>query len=99
MAQVFGIEVPHPRQPQPAPQSPVRYLVLIDSAATGGRLARLLLQSREQVAELDAGAPEVRMMTRELAAERGAGGTEWDAALGGHSRTERATAEIYTLDL
>ena len=95
MTQTYGIEA------QPAPRSepqlpPVRYLVIIDSAAHGGRLARLYLGSREPVAEFDAGAAEVQLMLRDLAPGSGAGREEWDEALGQHSPAERAGALVYT---
>lgn len=99
MAQVFGIEAQAAPSASAEPQPPVRYVVLIDSAAAGGRVARLLLETYEQVAEFAAAAPEVQLMVRDLAARRGAAAAQWDVALGGHSRSEREGAEIYTLDL
>jgi hypothetical protein len=97
MAQTFGIEAqPSPRGEAQLP--PVRYMVLIDAAAQGGRVARLYLASRESVAEFDAGAPEVQMMLRDLAPTSSAEAPEWDAALGQHSAEERAGAEVYTLE-
>jgi hypothetical protein len=98
MSQTYGIEAP--RQPSgDDEQPPVRYVVLIRSASTDQRLARLFLQDRRQVAELDAGAPEVMMMTDSLAASRSADAAEWDLPLAGHSASERAEAEVYTLDV
>ncbi len=98
MSQTYGIEAP--RRPAPDDeQPPVRFLVLIHSASSAQRLARLFLQDRRQVAELDAGAPEVMMMTDSLAPSRSAWQAEWDLALAGHSAAERAEAEVYTLDL
>jgi hypothetical protein len=38
-------------------------------------------------------------MTQGLAAAHDAGSAEWDRALAGHSATERAAAEVYTLDV
>jgi hypothetical protein len=38
-------------------------------------------------------------MTRGLVPALGAAGPEWDRALDGHSNTERAAAEVYTLDV
>ena len=98
MSQTYGIEAPRPHSSDDE-QPPVRYVVLIHSASTEQRLARLFLQDRRQVAELDAGAPEVMMMTDGLAASRSAGADEWDLALAGHSAAERAEAEVYTLDI
>lgn len=97
MAQTYGIEAqPSPRGEAQLP--PVRYLVLIDAAAQGSRLARLYLASRESVAEFDAGAPEVLLMLRNQAPSSSAAAPEWDAALGQHSAEERAGAEVYTLE-
>lgn len=97
MAQTYGIEAAKPAHPADAP--PARFVVLIESASAGRRLAHVLLASREAVAEFDASAPEVLLMTQGLAAQRGAGGPEWDRALAGHARDERAAAEVYTLDV
>jgi hypothetical protein len=97
MAQTYGIESQPKRRGEPR-LPPVRYLVLIDSAAQGGRLARLYLASRKSVAEFDAGAPEVQMMLRDLAPSASADSPEWDGALGHHSAEERATAQVYTLE-
>lgn len=98
MSQTYGIEAPKPAPPGDE-QPPVRYVVLIPSASNAQRIARLFLQDRSLVAELDAGAPEVLLMTESLAPMRGASGPEWDLALGGHSAAERAEAEVYTLDV
>jgi hypothetical protein len=98
--QGFGMAVPAPHHDGPEDQQPpVRYVVLIDSAATDSRLARLYLASRVAVAEFDASAPEVSMMTAGLAHENAAAAEEWDAALAGHTAAERAAAEVYTLDV
>lgn len=98
MAQNYGMEAPRPHAHGPeAP--PARYVVLIESASAGRRLAHVLLASHEAVAEFDASAPEVLLMTEGLAAEQGAAGPEWDRALGGHSPQERAEAEVFTLDV
>ena len=90
----YGIESPgaHVRAPH---RKPVRYLIVIDSA--GSTVARLFLETREQVAEVDAGAEEVALMTRGLQPTRGATGSEWDPALQGHSTAERRAADVYTL--
>ncbi len=87
---------PAPRGAAPLP--PARYLVLIDSAAQGARLARLYLRSRQPVAEFDAGAAEVQLMLSELAPGCSATDADWDEALGQHSAEERAGAQVYTLE-
>lgn len=98
MSQQFGIEASHRAKDAPE-QPPVRYLVLIDNAATGARVARLFLASREEVAEFDGAAPEVLSMIDSLAATHSAMKPEWDGALGGHNPIERAAADVYTLDV
>lgn len=98
MGQTYGIEASTPAPGEPGPPA-ARWVVLIDSASSGRRLAHVLLQDRVPVAEFDASAPEVLLMTEGLAAEPGAEGAEWDAALAGHSAEERAAAEVYTLDV
>ncbi len=96
MNQGFGGE--SPRQHVQAPhRKTTRYLVVIDSG--GSAVARLFLDTREQVAEFDAGTEEVTQMTHGLAPVTGANGAEWDRALGGHSALERGAAAVYTLDL
>jgi hypothetical protein len=95
MDQAFGIESPG-QHAHTAHRKPTRYVVVIDSA--GSTIARLFLESREQIAEVDAGAEEVALMTRGLPSERSALGAEWDRALQGHSAAERRTADVYTLD-
>ena len=59
----------------------------------------LFLESREQVAEFDAGTEEVVSMTQGLQPAKGAAGPEWDRALDGHSAAERADADVFTLDV
>jgi hypothetical protein len=92
----FGIEshAEHPARPQ---RKPARCLVVIDSA--GSAVARLFVDTREQVAEFDASAEEVAVMTKGLVPVKGASGTDWDGALDGHSAAERAEADVYTLDI
>ena len=63
------------------------------------RVARLFLATREEVAEFDASAAEVLSMTHGLVPSIDATGHEWDLALAGHSLQERATAEVYTLQI
>ena len=96
MNQGYGIEAPgeHTHTPH---RKPARYLVVIDAA--GATIARLFLETREQVAEFDAGTEEVALMTRGLTPAPGALGREWDRALDGHSAAERGAADVYTLDI
>jgi hypothetical protein len=70
---------------------------LID--AEGGTIARLLRENRQQVDEFDASVPDVVQMIQGLVPVTGALGGEWDVALRGHSRSERAAAKIFTLNL
>jgi hypothetical protein len=88
------MESPRPHT-QALQRKPVRYLVVIDSG--GSMVARLFLDTLEMVAEMDAAVEEVSAMTAGLSPVMGALGTEWDAALAGHSLAERADAKIYTL--
>jgi hypothetical protein len=90
-----GTERPSAHEPADEDRA-AKYLVVIDSA--GGSVARLFLADREVVAEFDGAAEEVAMMTRELLAERGASGPEWNRALSGHSPAERSAALVFTLD-
>jgi hypothetical protein len=94
--QGFGIERPSAHV-QAATRPAARYLVLIEAA--GPVLALMFTAERELVANIDAGAEEVALMTRGLQAVQGASGSEWDRALAGHSADERAHAEVFTLDV
>lgn len=96
MNQGFGHELP-PRHAQQQHRQVSRYLVVIGSSA--GPVAKLFLDSREQVGEFDVGTEEVAVMTRNAAASTGASGPEWDRALSGHSAQERAAATVYALDV
>ena len=96
MNQGFGGESPRRHQQTPLRQA-ARYLVLID--AGGLAVARLFLETREQVAEFDASTEDTASMTSARVPVKGASGAEWDRALGGHSAAERAAAEVYTLDV
>ncbi len=96
MSQGFGGESPRPHV-HTAHRPPARYLILIDSG--GFSVARLFLASREQVAEFDASTEETALMTRGLTPAQDAGAPEWDEALRGHSSSERAGADVYTLDV
>lgn len=96
MSQGYGIE----SEPKPhggPHRQPARYLVLIDNAGT--MVARLFTESREEAGEFDAGSEEVALMTRGLSPRQDAGEPAWDDALEGHSRSERAAADVYTLDV
>jgi hypothetical protein len=93
----FGIERPPPHVHDTDARPAARYLVLIEAA--GPVLALMFTESREMVANIDAGAEEVALMTRGLQPVRGAAGPEWDRALAGHSADERAAAEVFTLDI
>jgi hypothetical protein len=62
-------------------------------------VARLFLESREQVAEFDAGTEEAAQMISGLVPANGADGPEWDRALQGHGMAERRAAAVYTLDV
>jgi hypothetical protein len=92
----YGIESPgeHVHTPH---RKPARYLVVIDGG--GSAVARLFVDTRELVAEFDAGAEEVALMTRGLQPAKGADGPQWDRALEGHSAKERGAADVYTLDV
>ena len=96
MSQDFGRERPRAHQ-QTSHRKPARYLVVIDSG--GFVVARLFLETRELVAEFDAGTEEAAQMMAGLVPTRGAEGPEWDRALEGHSAAERRAAEVYTLDV
>ena len=75
----------------------MRYVVVIESG--GSMIARLHLETRQQVAEIDAAVEEVSSMIKGVAPQVGAIGPEWDQALQGHSASERSAAKVYTLDL
>ncbi len=96
MSQGFGHEMPS-RHVQQDHRRVSRYLVVIASGA--GPVAKLFLDSREQVGEFDASTEEVAVMTRSASSSPGAGGAEWDKALSGHSAEERAAAMVYQLDV
>jgi hypothetical protein len=81
--------------PQAAHRKPARYLVVLDSG--GGMIARMFLDTRVMVAEMDAAVEELGSMTAGLTPVVGALGPEWDTALAGHSTEERAAAKVYTL--
>ena len=96
MSQGFGHELPS-RHNQQEHRQVSRYLIVISSSA--GPIARLFLDSREQVGEFDASTEEVAVMTRNASATTGATGPEWNKALAGHSAQERAAATVYQLDV
>ncbi len=94
MSQTYGIESAK-RQSEGLQRKPVRYVIIIDTG--GAAIARLFLETHQQVDEFDAGVPEVLQMIQGLVPAKGALGAEWDAALRGHSMAERAAAEVYAL--
>jgi len=96
MAQVFGNEVRR-QHSEAATRKATRYLIVIE--AGGPAVARLFVESREQVAEFDASTEEVTVMTQGLVPAIGADSPEWDRALAGHSAAERLAARVYTLDI
>jgi hypothetical protein len=96
MAQVFGSEIPRKHSDAPMRKA-TKYLVVIESG--GYVLARLFVDTREQVGEFDASTEEVTVMTHGLVPTVGADGPEWDQALAGHSPIERREARVYTLDV
>jgi len=96
MSDGFGNELPRAHG-NTSPRPRTHYLVVIDSG--GFMVARLFLESREQVAEFDASTEEVAQMISHLRADRSAGDPLWDRALAGHSSAERAGARVYVLDI
>jgi hypothetical protein len=96
MSHGFGIELPRAHG-DASPRPHTRYLVVIDSG--GFMVARLFLESREQVAEFDASTEEVTQMIMHLPAHSNAGDAQWDRALAGHSAAERAEARVYVLEI
>ena len=96
MSHGFGNELPRAHG-NTSPRSLTRYLVVIDSG--GFMVARLFLETREQVAEFDASTEEVTQMIMHLPAHSNAGDAQWDRALAGHSAAERAGARVYVLEI
>ena len=96
MSHGFGNELPRAHD-NTSQRLRTRYLIVIDSG--GFMVARLFLESREQVAEFDASTEEVAQMIGRLRPESSAGEPAWDRALAGHSAVERAGARVYELDL
>jgi hypothetical protein len=94
MNQGFGMESPS-RHAHTSLRKAARYLVVIDSG--GYAVARLFLDTREQIAEFDASTEETSSMTSGQVSIKGAEGAEWDRALAGHSAVERAGAHVYRL--
>jgi hypothetical protein len=78
-------------------QKPAKFLVVIDSG--GGMVARMFDAQRQPQAEFDASSSEVAVMTQGIASQRSAVDASWDAALSGHSASERQEAEVYALDV
>jgi len=96
MSQDFGRESPAAHV-QGEHRAIARYMVVIDAGGVG--VARLFLDSREQVAEFDAGTEEAAQMVSGLVPGQGADRPEWDRALQGHSLAERRAAKVYRLDV
>jgi hypothetical protein len=96
MSYSFGNELPHAHG-NASPRPRTHDLVVIDSG--GFMVARLFLESREQVAEFDASTEEVAQMIMHLRADSSASDPQWDRALAGHSAAERAEARVYVLDI
>ena len=96
MSHGFGNELPRAHG-NTSPRARTRYLVVIDSG--GSMVARLFLESREQVAEFDAGTEEVAQMVMHLQPRSDAADPQWDRALAGHSPDERAEAKVYELEI
>lgn len=94
MSQTYGIESPK-RYVAAEQRKPVRYVIIIDTGEAA--IARLFLETHQQVDEFDAGVPEVLQMIQGIVPTKGAMAAEWDAALRGHSMAERGAAEVYTL--
>lgn len=94
MSQTYGIEAPKEHVARPH-RRPVRFVIVIDSG--GASIARLLLDDRQQIDELDGSASEVAQLIQGIGPRQGADGPEWDAALMGHSTQERRAADVYTL--
>ena len=96
MSNGFGNELPRAHR-NTAPRAHARYLVIIDSG--GFAVARLFLESLEQVAEFDASTEEVVQMIRRARIDGSAVDARWDRALAGHSDTERAQGRVYALEI
>jgi hypothetical protein len=96
MGQGFGMETPAKHHPGALRQA-ARYLVVIESG--GVMLARLFLETREQIAEFDASTEETASMVHGAVSTKGADRPEWDRALAGHSAAERRDAEVYELKI
>jgi len=96
MSHGFGNELPRAHG-NTSPRARSRYLVVIDSG--GFTVARLFVESREQVAEFDAGTEEVAQMIMHLQPDSDASDAQWDRALAGHSAIERAQARVYVLGI
>jgi hypothetical protein len=96
MNEGFGMERPGEHSDAPL-RKPARYLVMIESG--GSTIACLFTETREAAGEIDASSEEVALMTRGLVPAKDALSAHWDRALDGHSRAERAAADVYTLDV
>ncbi len=96
MSNGFGNELPRAHS-NTSPRAHARYLVVIDSG--GFAVARLFLESLEQVAEFDASTEEVVQMIKLAHTDGSAGEPKWDRALAGHSAAERVQARVYVLEI
>ncbi len=92
----FGIESPARHDPGRLRRA-VRHVVVID--AGGSAVARLYSDTRELLAEFDAGAEETASLIAGVPVQHGALGSDWDRALAGHGAEERAAAEVYHLSV
>jgi hypothetical protein len=76
---------------------PVRFLVLIEAA--GAPVARLFDSDRTHILDIDATSEEVVDMTGGNTPQLGATDSLWDTMLSAHTREERRTAQVFTLDI
>ena len=77
--------------------SPVKFLIVIDSG--GSMVARLFDAKRVHVIDMDASTEDVVATTDGIVPAHSGAAPEWDQALAGHSATERAAAQVYTLEV
>lgn len=96
MSETFGIESPPPHHHGQL-RAKARYLVMVE--LTDQSTALLFSDAREPLGEFAAGVEEVAVMVRGRIPTRTATAADWDHALGQYSASERASAEVYTLDI
>lgn len=99
MAQNYGIPASGEHHGRAPTRPAARYLVLIDAAADGARLARLFTSEHAELTELDGSAPEVLAMVHGQTALGNAVGAEWNVALASHTAEERAAAQVFELSI